>query len=141
MKNKILLSGILFAAFLGLLDSGYGSANPPPMPASFYGTVKVDGSNVPLTTKISAWINGVKYAETTVLMYGADTVYTLDIPGDISGTVEIEGGKPGDLILFHIGNRSANQTGIWQSGTNSELNLSASTPGGSFTLYLPIIIH
>lgn len=141
VKNNILVIAILIFALIGLLDIGDGLASPPPMPSSFYGTVKVDGSNVPLTTKVTAWIDGVKYGETTVLMYNVDTVYAIDIPGDIAGTPEIEGGKPGDLIFFHIDNRAATQTGIWQSGTNTELNLSAHTPDGSFKLYLPIIIN
>jgi hypothetical protein len=141
VKNKLLIFVILAVALLGLLDKGDGLAGPPLMPSSFYGTVKINGSNVPLTTKVSAWINGIKYAETTVIMYNADTVYSLDVPGDIAGTPEIEGGKPGDLIVFYIDNQAANKTGIWQSGTHTELNLSAFIPDGSFKLFLPIIIN
>lgn len=141
MRDKLLVFGILVVALLSLFDLGSGLAAPPPMPSSFYGTVKVDGSNVPLNMKVSAWIDGIKYAEMTVIMYNADTVYSLDIPGDIAETPEIEGGKPGDVIFFHIGNQTADQTAIWQSGTNTELNLSAETPEGGFINYLPIIIH
>ena len=141
MKYKYLLIVVLIIIGLVLVEVPTGLAEPPPMPSSFYGTVKENGSNVPLSTKISAWINGVKYAETPVIIYIADTVYTLDVPGDIAGTAEIEGGKSGDLIFFYIGNRTANQTGFWQSGTNTELNLSTITPNGSFKIYLPNIIN
>ncbi len=140
MKNKILIFSIL-VALLGFLDKRDGLAGPPPMPSSFYGIVKMNGSNVPSTTKVSAWINGIKYAETTVIRYNDDTVYSLDVPGDIAETPEIEGGKPGELIIFYIDSESANKTGIWQSGTNTELNISAFTPYGSFKLNLPIIIN
>lgn len=140
MKYKNLFLGILIVVLLSLLDSGYGLAGPPPMPASFFGTVKMAGSNVPSTTKVSAWINGVKYAETTVLTYNSDTVYAIDVPGDIAGTPEIEGGTTGDLIFFLIGDLAATQTGIWQAGTNTELDLSAITQGESFEIYLPLIL-
>jgi hypothetical protein len=139
VKYKVLIFGILIVGVLSLLDLGYGLAGPPPMPSSFFGTVKINDSNVPLTTKVSAWINGIKYSEETVIMYNDDTVYSLDVPGDVAGTPEIEGGKPGDTIIFFIGNQVANQTDIWQSGSNTELNLSAFTPSESFKLYLPNI--
>lgn len=138
MKNKILIFSIL-VALLGFLDKRDGLAGPPPMPSSFYGIVKMNGSNVPSTTKVSAWINGIKYSEETVIMYNDDTVYSLDVPGNVAGTPEIEGGKPGDTIIFFIGNQVANQTDVWQSGSNTELNLSAFTPSESFKLYLPNI--
>ena len=141
MKIKIVVLGFLVVVFLSLIMVEAGFAEPPPMPSSFYGTVKANGSNVPLSTKISAWIDGVKYTETSVIVFNSDTVYNLDVPGDIISTPEIEGGKPGDLITFSINGVFANQTGTWQSGTNIELNLSIIQPDGSFKLYLPIIIN
>ena len=116
-----------------------GSAQPPPMPASFFGTVKASGSNLPLSSKVSAWIDGVKYAETSIAEFNSDTVYTIDIPGDILSTPEIEGGKPGDTITFLVNNSVANQSAIWQSGTNSELDLTIISSVGSFKVYLPLI--
>jgi hypothetical protein len=80
----------------------------PPLPSSFYGTVKVDGANVPLGTIVSAWINGVWYADPAT-------------PGTIEGGVE------GDTVVFHIGGLEADETGTWHSGTNVQLNLTAST--------------
>ncbi|MGB3703074.1 MAG: hypothetical protein WA997_17575 [Anaerolineales bacterium] len=137
MKIKIVLLACLIVVIFSLIMFEAGFAEPPPMPSSYYGTVKANGSNVPLTTTASAWIDGVKYAETSVIVFNADTVYNLDVPGDILSTAEIEGGKPGDLITFSINNDFANQTGVWQSGTNTELNLSIIQPNGSFKLYLP----
>ena len=140
MVHEKILSSALVVGFFLIVMVGRGSAQPPPMPSSFYGTVKANGSNVPLSSKVSAWIDGVKYAEVTVIEFNSETVYNLDIPGDIAMTPEIEGGKPGDLIVFQINNTVANQTGTWQSGTNAELNLSIIQPSGSFKIFLPIIL-
>lgn len=139
LKKKNILLGNLAIVVLSFLIVGKGFAQPPPMPSSFYGTVKANGSNVPLSTKVAAWIDGVKYAETSVIEPNGDTVYNLDVPGDNSGTPEIEGGKPGELITFSINNDFTSQTGTWQSGTNTELNLSVSQVVGNSKLYIPII--
>ncbi len=45
----------------------------PPLPSSFYGTVKVDGVNVPDGTRVQAVITGVPYAEAA----------TRDLPGRV----------------------------------------------------------
>ncbi len=73
---------------------------------------------------VSAKINGVQYASTTVLTYLGDTVYSLDIKGDETDTPGIiEGGVEGDIVVFYIGDIQAAQTGTWHSGTNVTLNL------------------
>jgi len=114
----------------------------PPLPSSFYGAVKADGANVPLGTRVSAWIGGVEYAWTTVSLYLGDTVYSLDVPGDDLGTLGMkEGGAPGETVVFYIGHQEASQTAPWQSGTNVRLDLTPK-PGGetlSYLIYLPIV--
>ena len=137
--SLVFVALIFFCLILEGVQPGF--AQPPPMPSSFYGTVKSNGSNIPLPAQVSAWIDGVKYAETSVIVFNSDTVYKIDIPGDILTTPEIEGGKPGDLITFQVNNDFANQTGTWQSGTNIELNLSIFQLDGSYKLFLPIIIY
>lgn len=97
----------------------------PPLPSSFHGTVKVNGANVPAGTIITAWVNGVQYAQVTSLMYGGDSVYALDVPGDdASSTGVIEGGVQGDTVTFKIDGIEADQTGSWATGTNVTRNLS-----------------
>jgi hypothetical protein len=98
----------------------------PPLPSSFFGTVKINGANVPLGTVISAKINGVQYGSTTVLLYQGITVYSLDVLGEDTDVPGIQGGSEGDTIVFFIGSIQANQTGIWHSGTNINLNLTGS---------------
>jgi PKD repeat protein len=97
------------------------------MPSSFYGTVNINGSNVPLTTKVSAWINGVKYAEVGTFTFESKSVYTIEVPVDNPDTGEKDGGEEGDTVVYKIGSDTADQTGTWHSGTNVEVNLTAST--------------
>ena len=100
----------------------------PPLPSSFYGTVKVNGANIPDGTIIKALINGQVYAQTQSLTYQGDSFYSLDVQGDDLTTTIIEGGKEGDTVNFVIGeDDSAGQTGIWKSGTIVKLNLSATS--------------
>ena len=129
MKARHKMIAIGLGIVLVLIASAPVTLAVPPLPSSFYGTVKVDGANVPLGTMVSAWIDGVKYAETTVSTeFAGDTVYSLDVPGDDPATPGIiEGGVPGDTIVFQIGSLAAGQTAPWQGGINVEFNLTADT--------------
>ena len=124
--NKLrTMTSIIIAISLLLINFASVSAVPP-LPSSFWGTVKINGANVETGTKVTAWINGVKYSETTVLLDEGNTVFSLDIPGDDSATAGVvEGGVAGNTVVFHIGDLVATPTGIWASGTNVEINISA----------------
>ena len=95
----------------------------PPLPSSFYGTVKADGKNVQSGSRVIALIDGVEYAWADVEMYGGDTVYSLDIPGDDAATPQVEGGHFGDTITFKIADKIAYETANWTSGVNINLDL------------------
>jgi hypothetical protein len=112
-----------------------------PMPPGFYGMVKVDETNVPAATVISAKINGVQYASTIVTTYQGNTVYSLTVPYDDPYTSGIiEGGVEGDIITFYIGNIMASQTATWHAGTLNNLNLTGYSVGPLyFNLYLPVV--
>jgi hypothetical protein len=118
-------------ALLGISLFNLSAARPnlvaPPLPSSFYGTVKVNTANVPDGTLIQALINGKVYAEKASQTVKADSMYLLNVPGDDPGTAEIEGGREGDQVIFKIGEAQADQTGAWKSGTILAVNLSAST--------------
>ena len=124
ISHRILVIGITLALMAAVVPSAWAL---PPLPSSFYGTVKANSANVPVGTPVTALINGVPYAATTVTLYLSDTVYSLDVPGDDPTTPGvIEGGREGDTIVFRIGlNTIADQTGVWHGGTNAMLNLSA----------------
>jgi hypothetical protein len=123
---------MLAVMLLGLISISHVSIvwAVPPLPSSLYGTVKADGANPPSGTSVSAWIGGVKYAETLVALHGGDAVYSLNVPGDDPDTASlVEGGRVGDTITLRIGAQPAAQTAPWQNGTNLRLNLtSAPTP-------------
>ena len=128
MKTKSRMIVILIA--LGLL---FVSVSPalamPPLPSSFYGMVQISGANVATGSEVSAKINGVQYAYATVQIYQGQTVYSLDVPGDDPATQGvIEGGVQGNTVVFWIDGTPANETAIWQSGTNVARNLTILPP-------------
>jgi hypothetical protein len=102
-------------------------AIPPAMPSSFYGTLKVNGENVPDGNLVQALINGQVVAKGYTQTYQGDSVYAMDIPGDDTDTGVQDGGRENDTIKFEIGGAMADQTGVWHTGTNVNLNLTAST--------------
>ena len=126
MKASQKMIALLIAAVLLIINAPAALALPP-LPSSFYGTVKANGANVPLGTQVTAWINGVLYATATVNLYAGEMWYSLDVPGDDPATPGIiEGGVQGNTIVFRMGTQTiATQTGTWQTGINTNLNLSA----------------
>ena len=128
MKTNRGITAII--AILGILFINVTPALAvPPLPSSFYGTVKLDGENVPGGIQVTAWINDVQYTYSNIQIYEGDTVYSLDVSGDDSSTTGvIEGGTQGDTVIIKIGDRIADETGTWQTGTNQSLNLNLYTP-------------
>lgn len=106
----------------------------PSLPSSFYGTVKVNGANIPDGTLVQALINRKVIIENQTQTHQDDSFYSLDIPADDPDTLVVDGGKDGDSITFIIGGIVADQTGTWKSGTIISMNLSASSAA---TLLIP----
>jgi hypothetical protein len=106
----------------------------PSLPSSFYGTVKVNGANIPDGTLVQALINGKVIIENQTQTYQGDSFYSLDIPADDPDTLVVDGGKDGDTITFIMGGIVADQAGTWKSATIVPMNLSASS---SVTLLIP----
>lgn len=99
----------------------------PPLPSSFYGTVTVNGDNLPVGTVIQAKFKNKIVAFTQSIMHEGKSVFSMDIPGDDASTSQVEGGVEGDVIHFIVGGLMANETGKWQSGTYIELNLTVTS--------------
>lgn len=122
---------VTLALLLSLLLLGLDtptSLAAPPLPARFYGSVRLSGANAPAGAQVSAWINGVKYVETTVINANGDMVYILDVPGDDPDTPAIEGGQAGNAIVLQVDGVVADQMVVWSSGVIARLNLTATPP-------------
>ncbi len=111
----------------------------PPSSSDFRGTLTINGNPAPIGTVISAWINNVPYP-TDSTVYTADGSYKiLSVNGDDLDTEEIiEGGRNGDTVAFKVsldGKRYiADQTGIWNSGTNQKIDLTVNPKSGAITM-------
>jgi hypothetical protein len=137
MKRSQMIFVLLICAVIVWMTTSPAYAVPQ-LPSSFYGTVKANGSNLPIGGAITAWINGNLYSSTLIMLYENDSVYSIDVPGDDPATPgAIEGGLDGDTIVFKINGLSAAETGIWHSGTNVNLDL---TLASLSYLYVPVII-
>ena len=99
----------------------------PPLPSSFYGFVVLNDADLPEGTTIEVVINGQVVVTGKTQMYQGQSVYAVDIPGDDLSSVVIEGGRYGEVIALRVGGNLAEQTGTWKSGTNTQLNLTASS--------------
>ena len=128
MRPKTLIASLFTASLISLMVALPALAIPP-LPSSFYGTVKVNGANVPENTVVRALINGQAYAEARTQMYQGNSVFSLDVRGDDTSTPERDGGVEGDPIQFEVGGVLAVQTGTWHTGTNTNLNLTAALSG------------
>jgi hypothetical protein len=100
------------------------SAQPAP-PATFYGTVAVDGEPPPDGTDIRGFVGGV---DCTQLEGEATGTIFADGVSQYSVTIVHESqragcGAEGREVTFTIGGQPANQSATWQSGTQ-QLNLS-----------------
>lgn len=130
-----LLAFLALQGFLAIQPTLAAQVNvadaPPVLPSGFWGTVKIDGENAPLGATVSAWINGVQYANAVTELYDPEpkggevfTVYSLEVPGDQVETKDvIEGGNAGDTVVFKIDGKTLFPSGVWKSGSNTETNL------------------
>jgi len=99
----------------------------PALPSSFYGTVKVNDANVLDGTVVQAFNGERMVAQGYTQMYQGDSVYSLDVPGDNTDTVVMDGGREGETITFKVGGVLANEAGIWHSATSVSLNLTVTS--------------
>ncbi|MGQ9516832.1 MAG: DNRLRE domain-containing protein [Anaerolineae bacterium] len=142
-------AGMLLAGIAALLlHDPTASLAAPPVPHTFYGTVQLSGQNVPDGTLITAYV----YDGSNIIICGTTTtftpappspqtsVYTITVSGDDDAIPGKDGAVEGDIVHFRIGpwdsEVDADQTGIWHSGTFTELNLTGialPTPTPTYT--------
>jgi hypothetical protein len=116
IKTLVLLA-ILFSISQPL---AYAEDPPPTIPALFWGTVKVDGKNVPLDTVIRAKMDGVIVATANVedTLYLGNTMYSISIEGDAS--------MVGVPVEFFINDEKSDQIRYWNNEDPIELDLTLS---------------
>jgi fibro-slime domain-containing protein/uncharacterized repeat protein (TIGR01451 family) len=114
---------ILAFTIVALADS-----SNPPRPSSFYGGITVEGRSVPVGIPVSAWIAGHKVAESRLIAEAGEALYRLHVPADDPATGAVEGGTPGQEIVFKVGSSVAQGNADWQDGTYLSLDLVAA-PG------------
>src|SRR5512137_2051784 len=110
MKHGLRIASLALASLIFSLFITLPALAVPPIPSSFYGTVKVNGANVPDGTVVQALIDGNVYAEALTQTYQADSVYSLNVLGDDTDTTVKDGGRQGDIVQFTIGGVLASQT-------------------------------
>ena len=140
MRTFRVISTVLMIFSMLLFSAQIVRADPPPLPANFYGQIHIQaGDGVPTAgvDYVEAYVPGIAgyVARALITTYLSDLVYTIAIPGDLTDTPGTkEGGATGDPITFMIGSRLV-AMGIWYEGTNSHLDLHPpqSVPGGPYT--------
>ena len=120
----------------GLIDSNtatvaitINAGTPPvPLPSTFYGEIYIPYNPPLVGDPVQVQIDGVSHAITTAItsQAGITLTYQIDVPGDVNGSPEKEGGAEGEVITFTIGSRVV-ATGVWHSGTNTRLDFHASS--------------
>ncbi len=142
MNTKQLVLILLLVSGLAICGISAAQAAPPPIPCKVYGSVRVDGLNVAEGTPISAWINGVQYAESAIYLYNGVSTYTLTIPGDDLTTPDVrEGGVAGDAIHFRVGEFIASQIAIWQGSSTARLqDLTFYTSNPDAQAFFPLVL-
>lgn len=102
----------------------YDEVQPQPAPSRFWGRVATThGQPVSAGSQVVAWVGGTIVAQSTVTVANGTSSYAIAIPADNPATQEIEGGQPGSAIRFMVGTKWAAETATWQTGANTNLNL------------------
>ena len=114
---------------LGLISSIYmvGIAVPP-IPYRPQGDVQFNGGNAPEGTVITAYCGDEQYGYTESFMSSGVSKYKMNVLGDDPATTDVkEGCYPGETVTFKVMSVTADQQGVWTSGTEN-LNLTATKP-------------
>ncbi|MGB0383676.1 MAG: hypothetical protein ACPGWR_02540 [Ardenticatenaceae bacterium] len=115
----------LALAILAILLTIVPAMAAPQLPAAYFGTVTVNGTNVAEGTEITVWHNGTQYAQSTTTMSEGLSGYNVQVNVDDPETSEQEGVAAGTTVTFKIGSLDAEQNIAVQPGASETLNLTA----------------
>ena len=112
-QTKVLISMTTIIIVLSLLVIPV-TAQPPSLPATYYGLVQINGEDAPVNTTIIAKINGIEKGRVTTTEIGK--YIGLGVYGDASDT--------GKTVQFYVDGVLAPQTTVYSVGAVQEINLS-----------------
>jgi hypothetical protein len=137
------LGGMGLAALMGIMLFGVAGAftanpaaadSPPAPPATFVGSVLVDGAAPTAGTVIEARIGSAACGVTTVFLSGSQSRYSLEVPSlDPDQTPNC--GVEGVGVDFYVSGQKADQSGPWLNYQLNQLDLTVTskTPGAPDT--------
>ena len=100
-KLRVLLVFFMAAVVVWCFVPNMVSAGAPPG-CNWSGLVEVNGAAVPAGTVVSAWINGVKWAETATGPGQQGGQFMITVPADNPCEAGIQGGQNLDEVFFKI---------------------------------------
>ena len=107
----------------------------PPLPSSFWGYFKFYDGAPTSSSLLTANIDDMTGPAASVYVINGSPWprYAFNVPGDLAGTPDKEGGVEDDVITFKIGDRIVG-TGVWHGGTNVQLDFDPpqAVPGGPY---------
>jgi hypothetical protein len=119
---------IVAVALLATLLVAASAVAVPPLPFNSYGTVTIDGEDVPAGTPVRAWCAGVQYGSTETSFYEGQSVYAIDVRGDDLDQPGTDGCYAGETVTYTVDGLTADQSATWVSGSQVEVNLTAFRP-------------
>ena len=126
-KYRLMATAFLVALVVALLPALVVDAAPP-LPCSFWGTVKLNSLNVPDGTEVTVWSDdwSTQWTQTTTFTYEGNSTYYVEVNGDDPVTTGVKEGPVGsEPVRFKIGSSNADQTSSWVTEQSYELNLTA----------------
>jgi hypothetical protein len=119
----------------------------PPQPCTFFGTVSVNGADVPAGSTVTAvvyaadGVTEVTHSTSAIQFYNGHSVYSVTVAGDDDETPLKDGAHDGDIVRFVVRVEGfsvrAEQQGVWQTTGLREVNLTAERE--EHRIYLPFI--
>lgn len=118
---------VMLFGIAGTLGASQAAADSPPAPpATFVGSVLVDGAPPSPGTVVEARIGGTSCGVTTVFNSGSQARYSLESPAlDPDQTPNC--GTEGATVDFYVGGVKAQQTGSWLNYQLNQLDLTVVT--------------
>jgi len=136
MKRAFTVAALVVALIVVLLPPMMSGAVPP-VACNFWGTVKLNGLNVPDNTVVSIWSSDwtTQWRQTTTFTYQSESYYNIDVNGDDPETGDKEGPAQGETVRFKISGNNANESSTWAEAGSKQVNLTAAgaTPTASHT--------